>query len=293
MAKKSIRQSFSIAVTGFFLLAMQTLATAQPIRVLYEEGADSIGTYCMGMLKLALSRFEHDYTVQPVTGNRTSARAIEDVRDGVLDIVWGSSDTEIESILQPVRIPLYKGLLGHRIFIIHRDDQHKFNHINTLEDLKQVTLGQGSTWADTRILQENDLSVVPVYKYHSLFYMLDGGRFDAFPRGLQEPWGEIAARPELDLAVEKRLMLVYRMPFYLYVSKDNPRLAADLERGFNIAIEDGSFDEFFLNDPTVRDALARSNIEDRVIIELQNPSLPKSAPLHREELWLNPADLKR
>src|SRR5690606_23206951 len=230
MAKKHIPHSFLYALIGLGLLLTQSLAAAQPIRVLYEEGADSIGTYCMGMLKLALSRFEHDYTVQTVTGNRTSARAIEDVRDGVLDIVWGSSDAEIESILQPVRIPLYKGLLGHRIFIIRQGDQHKFNHINTLEDLKQVTLGQGSTWADTRILQENGLSVIPVYKYPSLFFMLDGDRFDAFPRGLQEPWGEIAARPELALTVEQRLMLVYRMPFYLYVSKDNPRLAADLER---------------------------------------------------------------
>lgn len=293
MTQKYFRQSFCSVVAGVILLLMQSVVVAQPIRVLYEEGADSIGTYCMGMLELALSRFEHNYTVQPVTGNRTAARAIEDVRDGVLDVVWGSSDAEIESTLQPVRIPLYKGLLGHRIFIIRQGDQYKFNHINTLADLKQVTLGQGSTWADTKILQENGLPVIPVYKYPSLFYMLDGDRFDAFPRGLQEPWAEIAARPELALAVEQRLMLMYRMPFYLYVSKNNPQLAADLERGFNLAIEDGSFDEYFLNDPTVKDALERSNIENRVIIELQNPSLPKSAPIHREELWLNPAGLKR
>lgn len=44
--------------------------------------------------------------------------------------------------------------------------------------------------------------------------MLDGGRFAAYPRGVHEPWSEIAGRPELELAVEKKLMLAYKMPMY-------------------------------------------------------------------------------
>src|SRR5690606_33251228 len=125
------------------------------------------------------------------------------------------------------------------IFIIHEDNQAKFDHINSLEDLADISFGQGTTWADTSILEHNGLEVIRVNKYPSLFHMVDGGRFDALPRGVQEPWSEIASRPELDLAVEKRLMLVYRMPFYLFVSQDNPQLAADLELGFRRAIADG------------------------------------------------------
>src|SRR5690606_21583774 len=132
---------------------------------------------------------------------------------------------------------------------------------------------------------------VKVNKYPSLFYMVDGGRFDAFPRGVQEPWGEIAQRPELELTVEKRLMLVYRMPFYLFVGKDDRQLAADLERGLRLAIADGSFAEIFRNDPTVKSVLEQANLQNRLVFELKNPTLPKETPLDDEDLWLDVRDL--
>lgn len=266
---------------------------AQTIRILYEDGADSIGTYCMGAIRLALEQIDHDYTIEAVTGNRSPARVIEDVRAGDLDLLWGSADEKMENTLIPVRIPLYKGLLGHRIFIIHKDNQARFDNIQTLEDIKRagISFGQGTTWADTLVLEHNDLDVIRVNKYPSLFYMVDGGRYDAFPRGLQEPWGEIQSWPDLELAVEKRLMLVYRMPFYLFVSPENPQLAADLEEGLNRAIANGSFDEYFFNDPTVQDALTKANIQDRIAIELANPALPPLTPVDRPELWLDPKQL--
>lgn len=286
-----LSKQFRLILVVLLMLA-HSQVSAQTIRVLYEEGVDAIGSYCMGMLELALSRIEHSYEIEAVTGDRTIARAVEDVRSGDLHLMWNAGGNEVEELVLPIRIPLYKGLLGHRIFIIRKGDQARFDSINTLEDLKRVKLGQGVGWADTVILKANDLSVVPVHKYSSFFYMLDGGRFDAFPRGLQEPWREIAGQREMEFVVEERLMLVYRMPFYLFVSYDNPKLAADIERGLNLAIADGGFDEFFFNDPTVQDALARSNIQNRTVIELKNPSLPPNTPLEREELWLNVRDLQ-
>lgn len=287
------RSTHVLMLIVLLALSFPSTAETKKIRVLYEEGADSIGTYCMGMLKLALSRIDHNYELDVITGNYTPARIIEEVRsEGIVNILWGSGEREIEETLLPVRIPLYKGLLGHRVLIIRRGDQARFDHIQTLGDLKTIKLGQGATWADTRVLEHNQLSVIRVNKYPSLFYMLDGARYDGFPRGLQEPWGEIAAWPQLDLTVEKRLMLVYRMPFYLFVSRNNPQLAADLELGFNRAIADGSFDELFFNDPTVRDALSKADIKNRVVIPLDNPLLHPETPLDRPELWLDPASVE-
>lgn len=266
--------------------------SAESLRVLYREDFDSIGDYCMGALKLALDQIDHDYQIEAVEGDRTSARAMEDVRDGELSLVWASTDTKVEEMLLPIRIPLYKGLLGYRIFIIRKGDQARFDNVRTLEDLKKIPLGQGFTWGDTKVLEENGLSVVKVHKYHAFFPMLDGGRFDAFPRGLQEPWGELAAHPDLPLTVEENLMLVYRMPFYLFVSNDNPKLAADIERGFNKAIANGSFDEYFYNDPTVKEALEKANVKNRRAIYLENLSLPAKTPVDRAELWLDPKRLR-
>lgn len=286
----SLLASFVLPLSVVFSASADSGAargSTEKIRILYEDGVDAIGTYCMGMVELALESIDHNYEIEVVTGDYSPARVIESVRTGELTLMWGSGDKDMEQQLLPVHIPLYKGLLGHRIMIIHPDNQYKFDQVNTLEDLQRLTFGQGTTWADTRILEHNGLHVHRVNKYPSLFYMIDGGRFDALPRGVQEPWSEIASRPELDLTVEQRLMLVYRMPFYLYVSHDNPQLAADLERGLRIAIADGRFDEFFFNDPTVQDVLSKAQLQNRVIIPLDNPTMSAGTPVDEPELWLD------
>src|SRR5690606_2045573 len=135
----------------------------------------------------------------------------------------------------------------------------------------------------------------------NLFYMVDGGRFDAFPRGINEPWGELEQRkiPEIrngrtlpdlsSLTVEKRIMLVYKMPFYFFVSKHYPYIAQTIEDGLKIAIEDGSFDEVFYHDPMVKGALEKANVAERLVFEIENPHLTDGtkAILKNEKLWFN------
>jgi hypothetical protein len=183
-------------------------------------------------------------------------------------------------------------LLGNRLFIIHKDNQSKFDTVKTLDDLKKITIGQGKTWADTKILESNGFTVVKANKYESLFLMLDGGRFDAFSRGVHEPFGELANHPNLkDLTVEKHLMLVYRMPFYLFSSPTNKTLAKDLEIGLNAAIADGSFDRVFFADPSVQDVMAKADMKNRRAFFLDNPTLSKETPLDRAELWFDPKSI--
>jgi hypothetical protein len=50
---------------------------------------------------------------------------------------------EREGILLLVHIPLLKGLLGSRIFIIRKDQQTEFAAIETQGQLKSYTTGQG------------------------------------------------------------------------------------------------------------------------------------------------------
>lgn len=255
------------------------------IRVNHQD--DGNGRYAMQMVKLALSKIDTQYTFKIDTTAVTQTRNIEDVANGLTDLMWAATNQEMEDKLLPIRIPLYKGLLGHRIFIINPASQSRFDQVKTFDDLKQFTFGQGLTWADSDILASNGLKVVRASKYPNLFYMVEGGRFDAFPRGLNEPWGELERHPHLPLAVEQRLMLAYRMPFYLFTSKSNTRLAADLELGLNRAIADGSFDRIFLNDPMVKSVMEKANLEGRLLFPLNNPTLPKETPVDRPELWLD------
>jgi len=274
-------------LAGSLLLGLSAVSSAQNI-IHLNEPQDGNGRYAVQMLNLALSRIDTKYKIETRNAiGETQARNMDDVASGKLDIIWTATDEQIEEMLQPIRVPLYKGPLGHRIFIIRKGEQSRFDRIRDFDDLKQFKFGQGTTWADTKILEANGLTVVKTMKYEGLFYMLDGERFDAYPRGVQEPWQELITYSKLPLAVENKIMLVYQMPFYLFTSKENKKLAADLERGFNIAIADGGFDEIFYNSPVVQSVADNAGIDARMIFKLKNPNLSKQTPVDRPELWLN------
>jgi len=272
-----------------YLLAMSLPLQAKPLRMV--SGNNGIENYSKGLLKLALSKVSGKYNWQETVPNASEERMVQMLIDNELDVVWYASTKNLEERLLPIRIPMYRGLLGYRVLMIRKGTQAKFDNIKTLEDLRKVSLGQGQFWADTQVLEANKLNVVKVLKYEGLFYMLDGGRFDAYPRGAHEPWAEMARYPKLELDVEKNLLLSYTNPFYFFVSKSNPELAKNIERGLRIAIEDGSFNEYFLNDPTVKDVISKANLKGRTLIRLVNPGLPEKTPIDDASLWFDPYSL--
>lgn len=277
-------------MTAFlFFFSCQVLAEGSKPEIRVNDSSDPNGPYSIKMIELALAHIDNKYTLKVTKEQYSQSKILSEIQEKRLDVFWSSSNSEIENLYTPIRIPLYKGILGNRIFIINKFSQDKFDKIKTFDDLKKITIGQGRTWADVKILEHNGLSVVKVNKYESLFYMVDGGRFDAFARGIHEPYAELESHPNLkDLTVEKSIMLVYKMPFYLFVDKNNKQLAKDLELGLNRAISDGTFDKVFFSDPLVKAALEKADMKNRKIFTLENPTLSKETPLDREELWYNP-----
>jgi len=268
------------------LVALHTYA--EPIVIKSQSIGNDNDRYAFEMLQLALGYANGKYKITSDTAtDKTLSRTMNEIESGDVDIMWTATDQEKEDLMLPIRIPLYKGLFGYRIFIINKDNQAKFKNVQTFDDLKKLTLGQGTAWADTKILEANGLNVVKTMKYPSLIYMVDGGRFDAFPRGVHEPWAEVKNYPKLNLMVEPNLMLVYKMPFYLFVNKNNSSLAKDIEQGFNQAIADGSFNKHFFANPAVKEVIENANLRNRKIFELKNPSLPEKTPVDRAELWLD------
>ena len=67
-------------------------------------------------------------------------------------------------------------------------------------------------------------------------------------------------------------MIHYPFPQYFYVSKSEPRLAERLAYGLNQMVEDGTFDAIF--DKHFGATLAALKLDQRTIIELENPFLP-------------------
>lgn len=251
---------------------------------------DQNANHALQMIKLGLEKADYDYELSIREGALTAARQLQDTREGTMDIMWSATKPELEEALLPVRVPLYKGLLGYRVFIMHPDYRDHFAGVTDWETMKKSVYGQGRGWPDTKILRSNGLTV-ETGTYEGLFMMADGKRFHAFPRGVHEPWSEIESRPELDLIVDEHVMLVYRMPFYLFVTPKKPELAEALEQGLLKAIEDGSFDDLFLNSPRVELVREKADLAERQVFPITNPNLPEATPLDDERLWLDPENL--
>jgi len=243
--------------------------------------------YMNGLLKLALSYSDKNYIFSTTTEVYSRPRVVESVKSGVISVMWGGTSEEMERDFIPIRIDAYRGLMNHRLFFIRQGDQTRFDNIKTLEDLKQIRLGQGRSWQDASILESAGLNVVKTTKKPSLYHMLDGGRFDAFPRGANEVWTELSAFPDLKLTVEKNLVLIYPLPTYFFVSHKDPVLAKDIEFGLESAIDDGAFNKYFYGSPEVQEALGKADLGNRRAIRINNPYLPKATPLDRKELWLD------
>jgi len=243
--------------------------------------------YMNGLLKLALSYSDKNYLFSTTTEVYSRPRVVESIKSGVISVMWGGTSEEMERDFIPIRIDAYRGLMNHRLLFIRQGDQARFDKIKTLEDLKQIRLGQGRSWQDASILESAGLNVVKTTKKPSLYHMLDGGRFDAFPRGANEVWTELSAFPDLKLTVEKNLVLIYPLPTYFFVTHKDPELAKDIEFGLESAIKDGAFNKYFYGSPEVQEALGKADLGNRRAIRIDNPYLPKATPLNRKELWLD------
>lgn len=271
--------------SGFLGAPMIWAKDVQTLRIMSRGDVNS--NYSLGLLKIALEKAGVPFKLNINESDFAPLRQRQELIDDALDVLWSATSTEMEEVTLPIRVPLYKGLLGHRILIVHKDNKSLFSHVNNWDQMLKFRYGQGRDWSDTHIMRANGMTVVPAVKYDNLFLMADGKRFDAFPRGVHEPWDEIEKRPGLDLTVDNHVMMVYRMPFYLFINPHKKSLANDIYNGMMMAVEDGTFDEYFINNPIVKMVIEKANLKGRAIFNLKNPGLPPRTPVDDSRLWVN------
>ncbi len=225
-------------------------------------------------------------------GDLSFNRMKQDMLNGKIDIFWSMTSVELEEEFNAIYIPIFRGLLGMRIPLVKQENINIFANIQSLSQLKRFKAGSGKTWPDTKILEHNNLPVVKTLKYPNLFRMLEGERFDYFPRGLHEPWQEIENNQALNLAVENNILIRYTAPNYFFVNKNNPALAEQLTELLNQLIYRGDFSKLFFQDKDVKNALSKANVHKRIVFDIDNPTLSKKTPTHRKELWFDPLEVK-
>jgi ABC-type amino acid transport substrate-binding protein len=281
----TIRLSLVSRLLACMLLAWHLPAVgAEVIRIPEPEfRGDRRNDYALQLLQLALSKTGTEYRIQLAPVPMNQERQVLEIEAGrTIDVASIPSSADREARLLPIRIPIHKGALGWRIGLIRKGDQELLARVNTLKDLKSVSLAQGQEWPDTKILEANGISVITAPRYEGLFKMLEAERFDYFPRSVMEIWDELANNADA-LVVEPHLALHYYYDAYFMVNRKNTRLAQDIRDGLEKAILDGSFDKLFQQ--YFGERIRKAHLETRTVIELQNPLLTPETPSNRPELW--------
>lgn len=252
-----------------------------------ETAADARDRYPIQLLELALAKAQSRRPLEPHPIFMLQARALHELAQGQgLDVVWTMTSAEREQGLLPIRIPIDRGLLGWRLLLVRESELSRFAALKRAEQLQALTGGQGADWPDTAILRAAGYRIDPSARYPDLFLKLAAGRIDYFPRSVQEIWGEQALHAAKGLVVEPRLALHYPTAMYFFVSRRRADLAADIQRGLEAALADGSFDALFQRHFGAM--LARARLNERRVFELKNPLLPPETPLSDARLWHRP-----
>ncbi|MEI8632735.1 transporter substrate-binding domain-containing protein [Vibrio sp. PP-XX7] len=243
---------------SFFIFVLGSVASvlyAKPIEIIYPPQQSTLDTRdadFIEILRVALEKTEVSdgpFIMRPAKIMMNPLRFRDELELGrEPNIIWASVTQALEDRFLPIRIPLRKGILGHRVFLIRQADQAQFSEITTLQALKKKRVGQGTSWIDADILKANGFNVETGFSYEGLFKMLMLNRFDYFSRGINEIYVELQQRQNQypEMAVEKTILLYYPLPKYFFVNKSNIQLADRIEQGLNIMIKDGTFDRIFV-----------------------------------------------
>lgn len=269
----------------FLLLWINNCAAQQPVTYPRPESAkDQRTSYPLALLKLCERKSQQKFSLRPSSFLSQQDRSLRQLALGQgIDVAWAFTTKEREDNLLPIRIPIDKGLIGWRLLLIRSQDKNRFATIDNAAELGKLLAVQGHDWPDVDILRANHFKVTTGATYEGLFKMLSVGHVQYFPRAITEVWPELKAHTDLSLEVEPSLVLHYPSALYFFVNKKNHALADTLEACLTQSISDGSFDELFQG--YYSEAIARSQLDKRTVIELRNPTLPEATPINNRNYW--------
>lgn len=188
---------------------------------------------------------------------------------------------------QMVPFPIMKGLASYRMFFTHSMHLKELQHIQSVADLKLLSIGQGIGWSTAEILQQNGFKVSYGVKYSLLFPMLYANRFHLLMRSIYEiepEWQKYNAEmPELRM-VENFAVYTY-LPMYFFVNKKQPKLAQRLLYGLKLAFNNGQLGALYQH--YFGDILSLLNKQDRKVFYLTNNNIDPSFFSHDKPYLLN------
>lgn len=253
-------------------------ADTEPMVVSYHrsEGYDSQNQFQFELIERAMEVTHSEFgafVLRPYGGAPTAKRQSILMSEGkLMNIQWASPGTPIaQAEVIPIPINILRGLLGLRICLINQSDLPRFAQIQTLDDLRQIKIGQGQDWTDTLIYRSNQVPLFESAGLTQLFPLLATHRIDCLPLGANEIGVKYAEQQPLhpNMTIEPALLLYYNFPTYLYISKNHPKLAQRTLAGLQILKASGEYDRMFWR--YFAKQLAPLDLHKRRIICLKSP----------------------
>jgi len=284
-----------LIVIFLLLLIVKTLSANENIKIIPPQSKfDASHSYFDSLLKMILkveksdAKVIHSYKME-------QGRALVQLKlNKGINVYWAGTSIEREKELNAIKIPLLKGLLGYRILIINKKNKKLFEDIKNIDDLKKLKACQGRHWPDTVILENSEFNVIKNSNYEAMFLQVLKGRCDYFPRGIHEGYSEVNVR-ELkykELMIFDKLIVYYPFPMYFFVSKENKKLAKQIESGLNKLIDNGTFENHLKKHTITKHLFPMQNWPKSTIFEIHNPLLSESTNFMDERLWVIPSSIK-
>ena len=253
--------------------------------------------YYVGLLRLALQKAADGRPLPKLVAS-TFVDQVQGVKalttDDLLDVYWVGTDANKEQILRPIRIPLERGMVGFRKFIIARAKKPALDQVKSVADLRQLRACLGMHWPDVEIFQQAGLPVHIVDNYEALFEQVNSGACDYFPRGLYEakPELHIRAKTYPDLVGYQEIIVHYPFAIYFFTSKQNEALATWIEQGLEQLISSGELTRYQQQHPFTRHVFPLTENRPKLWLELPNRAMSEQTNPRDRRYWLVPADFE-
>lgn len=273
---------YSIAVqllsSILLILAAQTRSFAQTVFTyrVPEAYTNVAPSYETSLLKLALEKTRTEYgpyefkPAPQINQNRVIQSIKADAFPNYFASLGYNEEYNNSPELTYIRFPIDLGVLSYRTCFAPTNMLDEVAKINTLDELRALSIGQGRGWVDIYILKHNGFKVIEAEPYSALFKMVVAHRFDLFCRGANEIKEEYDHWNKTEgLGYDRHLLIYYPMPIFLYTNSNNKQAIARVTKGLRKAYADGSLHALWRKHHQASVDFAELN--KRKIFRLDNP----------------------
>lgn len=231
----------------------------------------------------------------------SEARNLHESQEGRIHInLLPASPARLEMLragkLRMIPVPLERGLLGWRSSFVLQGQEARLARVKNLDDLRALTVGQGTGWWDAEIYRSAGITTreVQAWRNGEFVEQMQAGVIDLFPIGLEEALSYFLPHfrqhyPQI--ALDQTLLIRYPWYRFVWVSPhpNSDELYDALQKGFDIICSNGQFESTWNQ---ARQLPPEASWLGRTVVELENPFYsPDIVPRRYKHLLLQPGIL--